>query len=272
MAEGEHRKRVKEEVKEEEEEEEEQQDGGDELLQHPCNPVVGDNPHTLILGSFPSTKSREKQQFYGNPTNSFWRIAVSWLYPEGTDAKALSYAEKRDRLPQHGFALWDVVASCVCDNDSSDASIRKDVPNLHLRDIIQDNPSIRRVLFNGTMSMQKFREHFGGWMETKRRQGWTFTYGCDATEKEFTKKRRKTKQEEKREEGAVKEGEGEGVGVEEREVDLCLMPSTSGRAAHLTYQEKRHKWWDKCYSFATPAQQHNHHEEPLELAIFVEQE
>ena len=51
--------------------------------QHGIEPVYDARSRILILGSFPSVKSRETQFFYGHPQNRFWRIprtgsGVSW--------------------------------------------------------------------------------------------------------------------------------------------------------------------------------------------------
>lgn len=109
---------------------------------HPIPPVFDGQSRILILGSFPSVRSREVGFFYGHPQNRFWRTLAHVFeapVPETTD-------EKRAFLLKHGVALWDVIASCEI-TGSSDASIRNAVPN----DIgmILDRAPIERIYTNG---------------------------------------------------------------------------------------------------------------------------
>ena len=91
---------------------------------HPIPPVFDGSSRVLILGSFPSVKSREVCFFYGHPQNRFWRV-LSALYetpiPDSVDGK-------REFLLAHGVALWDVIASCEIEG-SADQSIRDVRPN-----------------------------------------------------------------------------------------------------------------------------------------------
>lgn len=92
--------------------------------QHPIEPVYNENSRILILGSFPSVRSREVGFFYGHPQNRFWRV-LSELYGETLPD---TVAQKKDLLLRHGIALWDVIASCDIVG-SSDSSIKNVVPN-----------------------------------------------------------------------------------------------------------------------------------------------
>ncbi len=91
---------------------------------HPIPPVFDGNSRVLILGSFPSVKSREIGFFYGHPQNRFWRV-LSALYeteiPTSVDGK-------KDFLLAKGIALWDVIASCEIEG-SADSSIKDVRPN-----------------------------------------------------------------------------------------------------------------------------------------------
>ena len=93
------------------------------MVTHPFAPVVDENCRTLILGSFPSVKSRENGFYYGHPQNRFWRMLAA-VYAE--DAPE-SIAEKTSLLLRHQLALWDVIANCEIDG-SADASVREAVP------------------------------------------------------------------------------------------------------------------------------------------------
>ena len=91
---------------------------------HKIPPVYDKNSRVLILGSFPSVRSREVGFFYGHPQNRFWRTLAN-LFDEIVPQ---SIEEKRDLLLRHGIALWDVIASCEIVG-SSDSSIRNAKPN-----------------------------------------------------------------------------------------------------------------------------------------------
>ena len=99
-------------------------------LQHEFAPVYDTNSKILILGSFPSVKSREQQFFYGHPQNRFWKVI----------------AEKKRLLLENRIAVWDVIAECEIVG-SSDSSIRNAVPNdLHQ---ILDAAQIQHIYTNG---------------------------------------------------------------------------------------------------------------------------
>lgn len=92
-------------------------------VSHTFEPVYDENSRVLILGSFPSVKSREKSFYYGHPQNRFWKLMASLLHtpvPETID-------EKKDMLLSHGIAIWDVIAACDI-KGSSDSSIRNVIP------------------------------------------------------------------------------------------------------------------------------------------------
>ena len=44
---------------------------------HPIEPFYRPDSRILILGSFPSVKTREMGFFYGHPQNRFWRVAAA---------------------------------------------------------------------------------------------------------------------------------------------------------------------------------------------------
>ena len=52
-------------------------------LKHNIPPIFNENSKILILGSFPSPKSRENEIFYGNPQNRFW-LVLAKLFNEPT--------------------------------------------------------------------------------------------------------------------------------------------------------------------------------------------
>jgi len=95
-----------------------------QYLQHPFPPLYTEDSKVLILGSFPSLKSRQNNFFYGHPQNRFWKV-ISAICGE---AVPQCTEEKAALLIRHGIALWDSISACEI-HGSSDASIRNVVPN-----------------------------------------------------------------------------------------------------------------------------------------------
>ena len=111
-------------------------------VSHPIPLVYDSHSRILILGSFPSVKSRENGFFYGHSRNRFWKTVSAVIgLPEPK-----SIEEKKKMLLDSGIALWDVIASCEI-SASSDSSIKNAVPN----DIspILAAADIRRIFVNG---------------------------------------------------------------------------------------------------------------------------
>ncbi len=116
---------------------------------HPIPPVFDKNSCILILGSFPSVKSREVGFFYGHPQNRFWKV-VSALFEEETPR---TVEEKKDLLIRNGVALWDVLHSCEI-RGSSDASIKNAVPND--LSVILGAADIKAIFTNGATAYKYY--------------------------------------------------------------------------------------------------------------------
>ena len=123
-----------------------------EFLHHTIAPVYDARSRVLILGSFPSVKSREAAFFYGHPQNRFWRVLAALT---GAPVPQ-SIPEKRALLLNHGIALWDTIASCEI-TGSSDSSIRNVTPN-DLTPILQ-TAKIQKIYCNGTASWQLYQKY-----------------------------------------------------------------------------------------------------------------
>lgn len=137
-------------------------------VRHPIPPVFDANSRILILGSFPSVRSRQERFFYGHPRNRFWQVLACVF----ADADGLSgagripdrvpgrmpgtIAERREFLLAHGVALWDVAASCTI-SGSSDSSIAEVVPN-DIGPILSAAP-IARIYTNGQKAHQLYSRH-----------------------------------------------------------------------------------------------------------------
>lgn len=122
------------------------------MIQHPFPPLYDSDSRILILGSFPSVKSREGQFFYHHPQNRFWRVLAVVL--EAPVPQTI--AEKTAMLHEHHIALWDVIASCEIAG-SSDSSIRNVIPN-DLTPILNSS-SIQAVYCNGSASYQYYQKY-----------------------------------------------------------------------------------------------------------------
>ena len=119
---------------------------------HPFDPLYNADSRILILGSFPSVKSREQNFFYGHPQNRFWKLMAALF---GTDVPS-SIPEKKELILSHHLALWDVIHSCTI-TGSSDASIR-DVQANDLR-IILDHAPVEKIICNGQKSFQMYQKY-----------------------------------------------------------------------------------------------------------------
>lgn len=122
------------------------------MISHPFPPLYDKNSKILILGSFPSVKSREQNFFYGHPQNRFWRVVSAVLgeiTPQTVD-------QKRAMLLNHGIALWDSIAACDIVG-SSDSSIKNVVPN-DLSPILE-TADIKMIFTNGKTSDKYYNKY-----------------------------------------------------------------------------------------------------------------
>ena len=116
-------------------------------------PIADPRSHTLILGSMPGVRSLAAGAYYAHPRNAFWPI-VSRLLQLAPDA---SYAQRTDALRAAGFALWDVLETCIRPG-SLDGAIQRDsrVPN-DFHGFLARHPRIARIAFNGAEAERSFR-------------------------------------------------------------------------------------------------------------------
>lgn len=116
---------------------------------HPIAPIYNESSEILILGSFPSVKSREYMFYYGHPQNRFWKVTAAVFgssVPESED-------EKRKFLLANRIAVWDVIASCDI-KGSADSSIKEVVAN-DIGGILKSAP-IRRIFTNGSTAKKLY--------------------------------------------------------------------------------------------------------------------
>lgn len=121
-------------------------------MQHSFDPVYNTESNVLILGTFPSVKSREQHFFYGNPQNRFWKV-ISAI----TNAPLpITIEAKKALLLEHGIAIWDVIESCDIIG-SSDSSITNVVPMDFSRILEQSN--IQRIFANGATAHKLYQTY-----------------------------------------------------------------------------------------------------------------
>lgn len=119
---------------------------------HTFEPVYNEESRILILGSFPSVKSRENHFYYGHPQNRFWKVLAGVI----RENVPQTVEEKRDFLLRNRIAVWDVIASCDIVG-SSDSSIKNVVGND--MDMILKHAPIQKICANGEKAYQLFQKY-----------------------------------------------------------------------------------------------------------------
>jgi hypoxanthine-DNA glycosylase len=119
------------------------------MIIHPIPPLFDENSKTLILGSFPSVKSRESAFFYGYKQNRFWQVVASVLGEKTPN----SIEEKKKLILGNNLALWDVIGKCEIEG-SADSTIK----NVTANDltIILNNAPIDRIFVNGKTALKYY--------------------------------------------------------------------------------------------------------------------
>lgn len=122
------------------------------MINHPIPPVYNENSKVLILGSFPSVKSRDAKFFYGHPQNRFWRVLAALFGEE----LPVSIDEKRELLLSHNIAVWDVISSCDIEG-SADSTIKNAVAND--LSVILDTADIKAIFVNGKTAEKYYNKY-----------------------------------------------------------------------------------------------------------------
>lgn len=122
------------------------------MVEHPIHPVFDKDSKILILGSFPSVKSREAKFFYGHPQNRFWKV-LAQVFEENIPT---TIEEKRAFLLRNRVAVWDVIKSCDIVG-SSDSSIKNVVAND--LSIILNEAGIEQIFVNGKKAEQFYKKY-----------------------------------------------------------------------------------------------------------------
>ena len=120
-------------------------------------PIAGLNPKVLILGSMPSQKSLEAQQYYAHPQNSFWWVMAN-IFDFSVD---LPYSEKVHKIEQNVVAVWDVLQECkregsLDSNIMRNSEVVNDIPGL-----LKSHSTITFLGFNGGAAKAIYKRHIG---------------------------------------------------------------------------------------------------------------
>ena len=119
---------------------------------HEFPPVFDENSEILILGSFPSVKSRQESFFYANPQNRFWKLMAQLL----NESTPKDTNDKIAMLKKHKIALWDVIESCDIIG-SNDSSISNVVP-VDISQILS-RANIIKVYANGGKAFELYNKY-----------------------------------------------------------------------------------------------------------------
>lgn len=122
------------------------------MIKHPFPPLYDKDSKILVLGSFPSVKSREQLFFYGHHQNRFWKVTAAVF--EADVPKSIE--DKKAFLHKNHIALWDVIASCDIEG-SADSTIRNVVPND--LDAIIKNSKVKRIFVNGKTAEKYYNKY-----------------------------------------------------------------------------------------------------------------
>jgi hypoxanthine-DNA glycosylase len=121
-------------------------------MQHPFEPVYDAHSNVLILGTFPSVKSREHHFYYGHPQNRFWKVIAALTKSE----LPTTLEAKKALLLTHGIAIWDVIHSCDI-TGSSDSSIKNVVP-MDFSTILAQS-QVKRIFANGATAAKLYQTY-----------------------------------------------------------------------------------------------------------------
>ena len=122
------------------------------MIIHPIPPLFSEKSKTLILGSFPSVKSREAAFFYGHPQNRFWPVIAAVFGSK----KPVTIEEKKELALSNRLALWDVIGQCEIEG-SADSTIR-DVTANDLS-VILENSKVDRIFVNGKTAEKYYNKY-----------------------------------------------------------------------------------------------------------------
>lgn len=117
-------------------------------------PIINQQTEILVIGTMPGIKSLEMAQYYAHPRNAFWKI-INIVFNQSKDFN--SYEDKKNCLLANRLGLWDSLQLCLR-NGSLDNNIKNEQPN-DFKTLLEANPQVRRLLFNGQPAFKFFKKY-----------------------------------------------------------------------------------------------------------------
>ncbi len=118
-------------------------------------PIADEKPTILILGSMPSVKSLQQQQYYAHPRNAFWSIMSALFNME----KEWSYQQRCQHMIKNHIAVWDALKTCQRQGSLDNKIDSKSIVANDFNTFFQQHPNIERLFFNGGKAEQVFKQH-----------------------------------------------------------------------------------------------------------------
>ncbi|NND00872.1 MAG: DNA-deoxyinosine glycosylase [Gammaproteobacteria bacterium] len=131
-------------------------------------PLLGNQPHTLLLGSMPSQISLRSRRYYANPQNAFWWI-VSQIYGF---SESLNYSSRTVALTNAGVAVWDVLGAAKRPGSLDRNIDRASEKANDFAQLLERIPSLRLIGFNGAAARQIFMRHCSDVLQGNRQLKW----------------------------------------------------------------------------------------------------
>lgn len=126
-------------------------------IQKGLPPIYNADSEVLILGSFPSEKSRESGSYYSNKDNSFWNIICEYY----NEPLPTNNSEKEAILLKHHIAVWDMIESCEIagssDKNIKDAEYHKAI---EIQALLNQS-KIKKIIINGRTQEENYKKYFG---------------------------------------------------------------------------------------------------------------
>lgn len=124
-----------------------------EIIKHGFEPVYSRDSRVLILGSFPSVKSRQIDFYYGNKQNRFWKTVCGYFSEDVPE----TVEEKKQFLLRRNIALWDIVTECEIEGSKDDT-----IKNFKVADLkkVLQNSQICFIILNGNKAFSIFENNY----------------------------------------------------------------------------------------------------------------
>lgn len=116
--------------------------------------IISEQPKILILGSLPGDLSLEVNQYYGHSRNRFWKMMFEIFVTEFSE----DYEIRKQLILRNNLALWDVAHSAER-KGSMDVDMKNVSPN-QIDELLNEHPTIEKIIFNGKKAEQLFWKYF----------------------------------------------------------------------------------------------------------------